>query len=287
MDQNTISGNNQGETINLSGEHGKAIFGNEVVNVVNNIYALPGDFERGLRSSANPTLSPAELTRAVLDQIDATPRITFSELANMSLSSFKMIEDDLRSGRLLIAQDAPSSQQMPSFQPSSTKQLMDIASFDTNYYQLIVTTQSDVFDVNIVHMMASRALGRGYVPDVIFDTCSSLSPEGIAMLKRMPAIICNENTQCDGKTDPAQMAAFARIKAILPSYKNIDIVFEPIAVFPQWKMCEPLAAAYFGLTMDCCITTLNHTAWSVMQRNLFDAFREAGIEGIPGPEQER
>lgn len=173
----------------------------------------------------------------------------------------------------------------PQPQQSSAKQLMDIAAFSADYYQLIVTTQPDVFDVNIVHMMASRALGRGYVPDVIFDTCSSLTPEGIAILKKMPAIICNENTQWDGKTDPEQMAAYARIKAILPSHRNIDIIFEPIAVFPQAKMCEPLAAAYFGLTMDCSITTLNHTAWSVMQRNLFEAFKEAGIEGMPGPDK--
>ena len=285
MDQNAISSANPGETINLSGEHGKAIFGNEVVNVVNNIYALPGDFEQALKPSANPALSPAELTRSVLDQIDSTPRIKFSEFAHMTQSSFKMIEDDLRRGRLLIEWDAPATRQGPAPQTPSARQLMDIASFDTNYYQLIVTTQPDVFDVNIVHMMSSRALGKGYVPDAIFDTCSSLSPEGIATLKRMPAIICNENTQCDGKTDPTQMATFARIKAILPSYKNIDIVFEPLAVFPQWKMCEPMAAAYFGLTMDCCITTLNHTAWSVMQRDLFEAFREAGIQGMPGPGQ--
>lgn len=169
-------------------------------------------------------------------------------------------------------------------QPSA-RQLMDIASFSSDYYQLIVTTQKDVFDVNIVHMMTSRALGRGYVPDIIFETCSSLSPEGIAALKRMPAVICNENTDNNGKTDPSQMATYARVKDILPSHGIIDIVFEPIAVFPQEKMCEPLAAAYFGLTMNCCITTLNHTAWYVMQRNLFDAFREAGIEGMPGPEQ--
>lgn len=175
-----------------------------------------------------------------------------------------------------------SAQSQTPLQPSA-KQLIDIASFDTRYYQLIVTTQPDVFDTNIVHMMKSRALCRQYVPDVVYDTCSSLLPEGIEILKKIPAVICQENTDYEGRTDPEQKAVYARIKDILPSYNNIDIIFEPIAVFPQAKMCEPLAAAYFGLTMDCYITTLNHTAWSVIQRDLFRAFEESGIDGMPGP----
>lgn len=285
MNHDTISNNFPTGTLNINGEHGKAIFGNDVVNVVNNIYALPGDFERALRASENPTLSPAELTNLILDQIDSTPRIPFSEFAHMSISSFKMIEQDLRNGKLLIEWDTPKTNQLVSHQPSA-RQLIDIASFNTNYYQLIVTTQPDVFDTNIVHMMKNRALCKQYVPDVIFNACSSLSPEGIEILKKMPAIICQENTDYEGRTDSKQRAVYARIKDILPSYSNIDIVFEPIAVFPQSKMCEPLAAAYFGLTMDCYITTLNHTAWSVIQRNLFKAFEESSIEGMPGPKQE-
>lgn len=170
-----------------------------------------------------------------------------------------------------------------STQPSA-QQMISIASFATDYYNLIVTTDPDVFENNLVHMMASRALSKSYVPDSILQFCSSLTPEGKKFLLTLPAIICQENTGYEGKTDENQLAIYARITHILPSYGNIDIVFEPIRAFPQRLMCEPLNAAFFGIEINQYITTLNHTAWHVIQRNLFDAFDQAGLADMPHPE---
>lgn len=167
-------------------------------------------------------------------------------------------------------------------QPSA-RQMMDVASFSTDYYQLIVTTQDDLFEKNVVHMMASRSLSAGYVPDAIFESCSTLTPEGKRSLKRIPAIICNECANQYGKPGPGQMAAYARITQIFPQNRIIDIHFEPIAVFPQSLLCDKEAASFFGLEMDCCVTTLNRTAWWVIERDIFYAFERVGLGNLPRP----
>lgn len=187
-------------------------------------------------------------------------------------------------GSNIYISNTPAAQPQAPAQPSA-KQMMDIASFSTDYYQLITTVQEDVFETNVAHIRADRALCKGYVPDVIFNSCSSLSPDGIKELLRFPAIICQENTDYDGKTDPNQMALYARITHILPQqFGGVDVLFEPLGTFPQCKMCEPRAAAFFGIDIGRGITTLNHSAWRVIQRDLFEAFRQAGIEGMPGQE---
>ena len=42
-------------------------------------------------------------------------------------------------------------------------------------------------------------------------------------------------------------------------------------------------ALYFDLNMDCAVTDLNHSAWSVHKVNLFEAFEEADIPNMPSP----
>ena len=37
------------------------------------------------------------------------------------------------------------------------------------------------------------------------------------------------------------------------------------------------------IDMDCAITDLNHSAWSVHKVNLFEAFDEAGMTNMPRP----
>ena len=166
---------------------------------------------------------------------------------------------------------------------NSAEMMMAIQSFSKEYYQLIVTCEDDVFANNMVTIPASRALTKYIVPSEIFDRCSTLSEAGIEELKRFPAIICRENTELKGVTDPNQWAMFAYIKAVRVSGKNVKIVFNPIVPIQQLKLCDKRNAVFFDLNMDCAVTDLNHSAWSVHKANVFEAFDEAQIPGIPRP----
>lgn len=81
-------------------------------------------------------------------------------------------------------------------------------------------------------------------------------------MKRIPAIICRENTELKGVTDPTQWAMYAYIKKVRVAGKNIQIVFNPIAPIQQQRLCDKRNAVFFDLNMDCAITDLNHSAWS-------------------------
>lgn len=172
------------------------------------------------------------------------------------------------------------------FTSGSAEELMAIQSFSTQYYQLIVTCEDSIFTNNMVTIPAERALSRNYVPDEILERCSPLSDNGIEELKTFPAIICHENTDLHGVTDPKQMAIYAYITIVQVEGKIIKVAFKPIRIFNQQRMCLPEAAIYFGLEhMDCAITELNHSAWYVHKRNLFQAFEEAGLGNMPRPNQ--
>ncbi len=160
---------------------------------------------------------------------------------------------------------------------------MAIQSFSREYYQLIVTCEEDVFENDVVTVSTNRALCESLVPPEIYERCSALTDEGKEELKRIPAIICQENTDMHGITDPKQMAIYAYITRIRKSGKQIKIAFKPIAPFFQIKMCSKRNAVYFDLDMDCAITDLNHIAWSVHKVKLFEAFEEAGIPNMPAP----
>ena len=82
----------------------------------------------------------------------------------------------------------------PQMADSSAEMMIAIQSFSKEYYQLIVTCDEDVFSTGVVSVIANRALTKYNVPPEIFDRCSTLTEEGIAELKRFPAIICKENT---------------------------------------------------------------------------------------------
>lgn len=166
---------------------------------------------------------------------------------------------------------------------SSAEMMAAIQSFSTEYYQLIVTCEEDVFANNMVTIPTSRALTKYNVPAEIFERCSALTDTGIEELKRIPAIVCRENTELKGVTDPNQWAMYAYIKKVRVSGKNVQIVFNPISAIQQQKLCDRRNAVFFDLNMDCAITDLNHSAWSVHKTNLFEAFDEAGIPNIPRP----
>jgi hypothetical protein len=97
---------------------------------------------------------------------------------------------------------------------NSAEQMMVVQSFSKEYYQLLVTCEDDVFTDNIVTVSASRALSQHLVPPEILERCASLSDEGIKELKSFPAIICRENTEMKGTTDPNQSAVYGYITRV-------------------------------------------------------------------------
>lgn len=168
--------------------------------------------------------------------------------------------------------------------PGSAEQMIAIQSFSKKYYQLLVTCEEDVFQNNYVTVSANRALNQYIVPPEIFDRCSTLSDAGIAELRTFPAIICRENTELRGITDPNQWAMYAYITRVKQEGKVIKVAFHPLGAINQQKLCDRKNAIYFDLNMDCVITDLNQSAWSVHKVNLFEAFDEAGITGLPRPD---
>ena len=76
---------------------------------------------------------------------------------------------------------------------------------------------------------------------------------------------------------------YASITCIKREGHDVKDAFHPIEPIPQKILCDKKNAIYFDLTMDCAVTTLNHSAWSVHRVNLFEAFDEAGIANVPRP----
>lgn len=114
-----------------------------------------------------------------------------------------------------------------------------------------------------------------------FERCSTLSDTGIEELKKFPAIICKENTELKGVTSPEQYCMLCYIQRVMVIGRNIKIAFKPIAPIQQIKLCDKRNAIFFDLNMDCAVTDLNHSAWSVHKVNVFEAFKEADIPGMP------
>lgn len=165
----------------------------------------------------------------------------------------------------------------------SAAKMIAIQQFSKKYYQLIVTRDPDIFENNSITVPADRALNRQLVPHEIFERCSPLEDEGIEELKTFPAIICKENTDYDGVTDSSQNAIYGYIKQIKKLGKEIKIVFMHIKPFPQSILCNKRTAVFFDLNMECALTDLNQSAWSVHKANLFEAFDEAGMNNMPRP----
>ena len=166
----------------------------------------------------------------------------------------------------------------------NTEKMIAVQSFSKEYYQLIVTLDDGIFKNNVVNVSKRRALLSGKVPPEIYEQCSSLRSEGKEILKTIPAIVCMENTEKHGVTDLNQWAIYCYIKLIKDVGKDIKIAFCPLAPIPQHKMCDEKSSIYFDLNMDCAITDLNTSEWTVHKVNLFDAFKVAGIDNVPVPQ---
>ena len=201
------------------------------------------------------------------------------------IKSATVIADVFGAAKHKMADDIRNRNTQKNATPASTEQMIAIQSFSKEYYQLLVTTEEGIFETNIITMPASRALSKGLVPDEIFDRCSSLTDAGKAELKTFPALICQENTELKGKTDPNQYAVYGYLRKVMKDGKNIKIIFESLGAIPQKLLCDEKNAIFFDLRMDCAITDLNRTQWSVHKANMFEAFIEAGITNLPVPEQ--
>ena len=153
-----------------------------------------------------------------------------------------------------------------------------LQSFSKDYYQLIVTCDEDIFKTNTIFVMPRRALTKNGVPPEIFERCSALTSEGIEELKHIPAIICTENKDFKGITVPEQSAIFAYIKDIKKCGNNIKISFQSIDIIKQLELCSKENAPHFDINIDCAITDLNISAWTVHKVNLFNAFKETNIQ---------
>lgn len=157
--------------------------------------------------------------------------------------------------------------------------LMAIQSFSKDYYQLIVTGH-DIFTSNSIVVTTDRALTEGIVPPEVLRTHSTLTDDAITKMLTLPAVICNENTQYYGKTDPNQKAIYAYVKKIKKSGKEIKIYFQPISFFAQHILNEYYID--FGISTGSALTDLNKSRWYIKKVNLFEAFWDAHIE-FPGP----
>ena len=159
--------------------------------------------------------------------------------------------------------------------------LMAVQSFSKEYYQLIVTGH-DIFTSNPIVVTSDRALTEGTVPPELMRTHSTLTDDAIQRILTLPAVICNENTQYYGKTEPQQKAIYAYVKKIKKCGHEIKIYFQPISFFAQQTLNE--YAIDFGITGGCALTDLNKSRWYIKKVNLFEAFRDAHID-VPGPLQ--
>lgn len=171
----------------------------------------------------------------------------------------------------------------PSVTGSVAEDMIAVQSFSHQYYQLLVTCEEDVFQKQYVTVSKERALSQRLVPPEILRRCSGLSEEGISELKTFPALVCRENTDFHGVTDPNQYATYGYITRVMKTAQEILVAFHPLGVIQQLKLCDKKNAIYFDLNVGCALTDLNHSAWYVHKVNLFQAFDEAGIKGLPRP----
>lgn len=161
---------------------------------------------------------------------------------------------------------------------NDAEMMMAIQSFSHKYYQLLVTTDKEIFKDKVISFPVSRALVKGTVPPEIFDRCSSLEEEGIRELKTFPALVCIENRELDGKTSPDEVGFLCYIRKIQPGGRTIRIVFETISPVSHSVLCDKKNSVFFDLNMECGITSLNRTEWTVHKTDLFEAFDEAGVK---------
>lgn len=160
---------------------------------------------------------------------------------------------------------------------SDAERILAMSRFSHEYYQLLVSTEEDIFETGVISFPRNRALNQYNVPPEILERCSSLENEGIQELKTFPALICRENRELYGKASPDEIGFLGYIKKVQKTSREIKVVFNVISPIHHAVLCDKKNAVYFDLDMDSAITSLTYTAWSVHKTDLFEALDEAGV----------
>lgn len=158
---------------------------------------------------------------------------------------------------------------------SSGRMVQETHQLNMSRYHLIVTT-ADIFDTKFVSMKTSRSLIKGSISDDAYERYASLSPEAVADLLKFPAIICQENTDYYGKTNPEQQAIYGILRKIIKINKDVHLYFHPLCCIPQHKLCEN--AIDFGIDVTCAISDLKRTSWTLKDVNLLEACQDTGVQ---------
>lgn len=166
-------------------------------------------------------------------------------------------------------------------QVTSRKLLEIIQNFSQEYYQLLVYGSTKlgvpyVGSMDSVTYAVDRMIWNDYMPPELYRGNTRLSDETISNMLRLPAIICNENTDYNGITNPEQKAIYGYISKIMKTIDGVKVSYRQIQLFPQHVLNE--YSIDFGINIGKGITDLNHSAWYVNKVNLFEAFREAHID---------
>lgn len=162
--------------------------------------------------------------------------------------------------------DADSVQTTPDIQ-----EILSTLSHD--YFQMVVTLE-DIHNQDFVSASLSRFLTDSS-PQEIIERCKELTKASREELQTFPVIICHENTEYSGKTDPNQLAIFSKAIRIKKAGKDVMMRFQTLATFPQIKLCEN--PYDFGLDMTSSLTTLNSCHWFVRDIDIFEAFEDSGV----------
>lgn len=224
------------------------------------------------------------LSYSIIDNKEKSVPVTEKAL-NKNKTSYEVISERIMAtGQVMAdtfgaAMDALAADMqktsLPQLPEIKAEELNDIlVGFSREYYQLIITN-SKIFNVKYVDIPLDRVLKSSAVPEEIRNRCSSFTKEGKAELLTFPAIICNENTDYNGKTDTDQLAIFAQITKIKKGEKEVRFYFKPIALFNQAKLNE--YSIDYGISTSNTLATLNTTQMTVRAVDLFEAFEDSDV----------
>lgn len=224
--------------------------------------------------------SSEELTAALLEEYRSAGkrRISLSEVLSHGKFGMDQIMRDIENGFVEVDWDQ-------NIKPKGTAPSMT-PSLENDYYQLLVVPPECDLESGIAGMWGSRAFTEHYVPKDLLATCKPSTPDGKRKLKQIPAIICKMSFANEGNINPKEKAIYARITNVFDidrgnGSKDLEIRFEKLATFPLEKACTPGVAQFFGIQLSDRFPTYTQIGWYIFQRNLWDAFEAAGIDGMP------
>lgn len=166
----------------------------------------------------------------------------------------------------------------PTLTASNNTCMSIVQSLSHEYYSLIVFIDPNhIMDENVAWAGVARSPFRkgAVLPDILQAQKNKSSYHLKTALKNIPAIICYENTEFNGQTDPKQKATLAYINDIRQDEKEILIYYTPICKFPQQLLNDN--RTIFEIYRYGGLCSLNESGWSIRNINIFDALEEVGV----------